>query len=562
MSAANNEHVQAAGKGEKFRVLIPEALGDEGIRILSEASDVEVDIKIGLSKPDLLEILKDYDAIITRSGTSMDKAAIEAAPRLKVIARAGVGVDNVDIQEASRHGIVVINAPTGNTLAAAEQTMALMLAMMRRIPQAYGSLRDGKWDRKRFTGRQLNGKKALIVGMGRIGVQVAIRCRAFGMEVLGYDPYVPEKKMSEAGVQKMTDLAGALSLADIVTVHVPITKETNCVINEYMLRAMKPGSYLVNCARGGIVDEAACAQALRDGRLAGAAFDVFTKEPPAPDNPLLADDISDLVVVTPHLGATTVEAQTEVARIAVTNALAALRGEQYDHAVNLPFMEQHLNEIQKNFVRLARKMGILAARLLENSGGLANKCKVMLRGAELSDEDAPGNKNRPYTVALIKGFLEVAHGPDVNYMIAPLLAAERGIAIEESTGDSLTYRNLIEVTVENQTSTVTLTGTITEEGRQHIVKVNDYWMDFEPHGQLLMFQNHDRPGVIGKIGNLLGDSSVNIANFTLGRKETSGLALAIMEVDGLISDDLLQAIERDGDLIWASTVILNGEPQR
>ncbi|MDR1471036.1 MAG: phosphoglycerate dehydrogenase [Synergistaceae bacterium] len=546
----------------KFRVLVPESLGDEGIRILKDAPDVEFDVKIGLPRPDLLEILKDYDAVITRSGTTMDKAAIEASPSLKVIARAGVGVDNVDIQEASRHGIVVINAPTGNTLAAAEQTMALMLSMMRRIPQAYASLKSGGWDRKRFTGRQLNGKKALVIGMGRIGAQVALRCRAFGMEVMGYDPYVPEKKMSEIGVQKTADLAGALSLADVVTVHVPITKETHCVINEKMLRSMKPGSYLVNCARGGIVDEAACAQALRDGRLAGAAFDVFTQEPPAADNPLLADDISDLVVVTPHLGATTVEAQTEVARIAVTNALAALRGDQYDHAVNLPFMEQHLNETQKNFVRLARKMGILAAKLLEKDGNLANKCKVMLRGDELCDEDAPGNRNRPYTVALMKGFLEVSHGPETNYMIAPLLAAERGIAIEESTGESLAYRNLIEVTFETPGSKVTLTGTITEEGRQHIVKVNDYWMDFEPRGQLLMFQNHDRPGVIGKIGNLLGDSSVNIANFTLGRIETSGLALAIMEVDGVISDDLIQAIERDGDLIWASTVRLDGEERR
>ncbi|MDR1019997.1 MAG: phosphoglycerate dehydrogenase [Synergistaceae bacterium] len=548
--------------GEKFRVLVPESLGDEGIRILKDAPDVELDIKIGISKPDLLKILKDYDAIITRSGTTMDKAAIEAASSLKVIARAGVGVDNVDIQEASRHGIVVINAPTGNTLAAAEQTMALMLSMVRRIPQAYASLRNGEWDRKRFTGRQLNGKRVLVVGMGRIGVQVAIRCRAFGMEVTGYDPYVPEKKMSEIGAQKTADLAGALSLADIVTVHVPITKETHCVINEKMLRAMKPGSYLVNCARGGIVDEAACAQALRDGRLAGAAFDVFTQEPPAADNPLLAGDISDLVVVTPHLGATTVEAQTEVARIAVTNTLAALRGEQYDHAVNLPFMEQHLNGTQRNFVRLARKMGILAAKLIEKDGGLASKCRVMLRGGELCDEDAPGNRNRPYTVALMKGFLEVTHGPETNYMIAPLLAAERGIAIEESTGDSLTYRNVIEVAFETASSKVTLTGTITEEGRQHIVKVNDYWMDFEPRGQLLMFQNHDRPGVIGKIGKLLGDSSVNIANFTLGRIETSGLALAIMEVDGVMSEDLLQAIERDGDLIWASAVSLEGEAER
>ncbi|MDR1966594.1 MAG: phosphoglycerate dehydrogenase [Synergistaceae bacterium] len=547
---------------KKFRILVPESLGEEGLQILKEAHDVDADIKTGLAKQDLLKIIGHYDAIITRSGTSMDKAAIDAAKKLKVIARAGVGVDNVDIHEASRRGIVVINAPTGNTLAAAEQTMALMLAMVRHIPQAYVSLMHGEWNRSRFTGRQLHGKKILIIGLGRIGTQVGIRCRAFGMEVLGYDPYVPDKKVSELGFQKMTDLAGALSLADIVSIHVPITNETHCVINEKMLRAMKPGSYLINCARGGIVDEAACAQAIREGRLAGAAFDVFTQEPPTADNPLLADDVSDRIVVAPHLGATTTEAQTEVARIAVTNALRALRGEQYDYAVNLPFMEQNLNDTQKGFVRLARKMGILAAKLLENEGSPAHKCKVMLRGCELDDEDAPRNRNRPYTIAVIKGFLEVTHGPDTNYMVAPILAAERGISIEESFGESRSYHNLIEVSIEAQNATISLTGTITEEGRQRIVKVNDYWIDFNPNGQLLIFQNHDRPGVIGKIGKLLGDSSVNIANFSLGRKEASGLALAVMEVDGVISGDLLSDIERDGDMIWVTTAKLNGEPQK
>jgi D-3-phosphoglycerate dehydrogenase len=546
-------------KGKKFRIIIPEALGDEGLRILSEAADVDADVRTGIGRDELLKIIEHYDAIITRSGTSMDKTAIDAAKRLKVIARAGVGVDNVDIQEASRRGIVVINAPTGNTLAAAEQTMALMLSMMRHIPQAHMSLIHGEWDRKRFTGRQLNGKKILIIGLGRIGIQVGLRCRAFGMEILCFDPYVPEKRILELGFQKTGDLAGALSLADIVSVHVPITNETYCVLNEKMLRAMKPGSYLINCARGGIVDEAACAQSLRDGRLAGAAFDVFSQEPPSSDNPLLASDIADKVTLSPHLGATTIEAQTEVARIAVTNALSALRGEQYDHAVNLPFMEQYLNDMQKNFVRLARKMGILAAKLLENDGGAAAKCQVTLRGGELVDEDAPRNRNRPYTIAVIKGLLEVAHGPETNYMIAPILASERGIAIEENFGESRTYHNLMEVTVSSQQSTVSLTGTITEEGRQHILKINDYWIDFDPNGQLLMFQNHDRPGVIGKVGKLLGDSGVNIANFSLGRKETSGLALAVMEVDGVISKDLLAEIERNGDMIWAATVKLNGE---
>ena len=355
----------------------------------------------------------------------------------------------------------------------------------------------------------------------------------------------------------MTDLAGGLSLADIVTVHVPITKETHCVINEKMIRSMKHGSYIVNCARGGIIDEGACAHALKEGRLAGAAFDVFSQEPPSADNPLFDDELSDKIVLTPHLGATTVEAQTEVARIAVTNLLAALRGEQYEHAVNLPFMEQQLGELQKNYLRLARKMGVLAGRLTENEGP-PDKCRIMLRGEALAGDELPGGMLRPYTGAMIKGLLEVALGPDVNYMIAPILAQERGIAIEESTGESKAYRNLIEIEAAAQNASVTMTGTITEEGRQHIVMVNDYWVDFVPHGQLLIFQNHDRPGVIGKIGKLLGDSNVNIANFNLGRKKSSGLALAVMEVEGVISNELLASLEKDGDMIWATTVRLNG----
>ncbi|MDR1019291.1 MAG: phosphoglycerate dehydrogenase [Synergistaceae bacterium] len=546
---------------DRFKVLVPEALGDEGLKILRESPDVELDVKTGLSKPELHKILGEYDAIITRSGTTMDKEAIESGLRLKVIARAGVGVDNVDLQEASRRGIVVINAPTGNTLAAAEQTMALMLALVRKTPHGFFSLRAGEWDRKRFTGRQLNGKKALVIGMGRIGMQVALRCRAFGMEVTGLDPYVPDKKMADAGIQKADDLAGALSLADVVTVHVPITKETHCVINEKMIRAMKRGSYIVNCARGGIVDEAACAQALKEGRIAGAAFDVFTQEPPSADNPLFDSEIADKVVLTPHLGATTVEAQTEVARIAVTNMLAALRGEPYEHAVNLPFMEQQLSDTQKNYLRLARKMGILAGRLTENDGP-PGKCSVMLRGDALVGDDLPRGAMRPFTIAVIKGLLEVALGPEVNYMVAPILAQERGISIEEGTGESKAYRNLIEVEVTAQNAVATLTGTITEEGRQHIVKMNDYWVDFVPHGNLLIFQNHDRPGVIGKIGKLLGDSSVNIANFNLGRRESSGLALAVMQIDAPVSDDLLAQMQKDGDMIWAATVKLNGEPDK
>lgn len=547
--------------GKKFKVLVPEPLGEEGLAMLRAAGDVDLTVDSSIARGDLLKALPEYDAIITRSGTAMDKEAIDAAANIKVIARAGVGVDNVDLTEASRRGIVVINAPTGNTLAAAEQAMALMLALMRKIPQAHASLSAGKWERKNFTGRQLNGKRILIIGLGRIGVAVAQRCRAFGMEIVGYDPFISHKKAQALGIALTDDLAGTLALADVVSLHVPITKETRGLIDEKMIRAFKPGAFLINCARGGVVDEAACAEALREGRLAGAAFDVFTQEPPARDHPLFDREIAGRVVLTPHLGASTQEAQTEVARIAVANLLAALRGEPYEHAVNLPFMEQHLNEVQKNYLRLARKMGILVAQIVDAEGGAVQACKVMLRGAMLCDEDDACNTPRPYTVAFLKGLLEVTHGPDVNYMIAPLLAQERGIAIEESSGEPKTYRNVVEVTVEAGKATAKLTGTITEEGRQHIVRINDYWIDFVPHGHLLLFQNHDRPGVIGKLGKMLGDANINIANFALGRKKASGLALAVMEVDGKLSDDLCGVIAKDADMLWATMVTLNGEDE-
>lgn len=538
----------------KFRILVTDHLGDEGIKILHTASDAEADVRPGLSPEELREILPDYDAIITRSGTRMDAAAIEAGTKLRVIARAGVGVDNVDIQAASRRGIIVINAPTGNTLAAAEQTMALMLSVMRRTPHAHASLTSGEWDRKRFVGRQMSGKKLLVVGLGPIGANVASRCRAFGMDVMGYDPFVSEKRMQEMGIRRVGDLFDGLSLADVVTIHVPMTAETRGMIGERALRAIKRGAYLINCARGGLVDEAACAEALRDGRLAGAAFDVYVSEPPSADDPLLTEDIRGKIVLTPHLGASTFEAQGAVAETAVTNTLAALRGEEYEHAVNLPFMETQLNYKQKNYLRLARKMGLLAAHLLETDGGPVASVRVTLRGPFLTSDDMPPNRKRPYTIAAIKGLLEVTLGPDANYMIAPIMAAERGIAVEESTAEPYTYRNVIELDVKAQNASVSLAATITEEGRQHIVRVGDYWTDFVPRGKTLIFQNHDRPGVIGKIGRLLGERAINIANFNLGRKAESGLALAVMEIDGEVTRELIDEIERDDDMIWAMTV--------
>ena len=543
-----------ADKNRKWKVLVAETVGEAGLQMLREAPDIELIEEVGMSREDLIKKLPEMDAVLTRSGTKMDEEALNAAVNLKVVARAGVGVDNVNVPVASRKGVVVINAPTGNTLAAAELTMALMLALVRKVPQAFGSLRSGEWDRKRFSGHQLSGKKVLVLGLGRIGAAVAQRCRAFGMDVFAYDPYTPKKKAESLGIPMRDDLADALSIADVVTLHMPLTSDTSGMIDEKMLRAFKKGAYLINCARGGIVDEKAAAEAVREGRLSGIAFDVYTSEPLGNDHPFLAKDIEDRIVITPHLGASTEEAQTEVAKIAAENMIAALRGEPYEHAVNLPFLEQKLNKAQKAFLQLSRKMGVLGAKLAEVECGAVHGCHIMLRGDLFCEEEPMPNRLCAYSIAVLKGLFEVSRGPEVSYMLAPLLAKDSGLAVDEGFGEARTYKNTVELTLDAEKCSVSLIGTITEEGRMRVVKVNDYWLDFVPNGKLILFQNHDRPGVIGKIGNILGESKINIANFALGRKDNSGLALGALEVDSDIDDKTKKKLEKSGDMIWLALI--------
>ena len=284
-------------------------------------------------------------------------------------------------------------------------------------------------------------------------------------------------------------------------------------------------------------------------------------EPPGLEHPLLAEDLQDRIVLTPHLGANTYEAQSAVARIAATNLLAALRGEPYEHAVNLPFMEQRLTGQRRAFLTLARNLGVLATHLAERTEGAVSSCQVMLRGPLFQDEEEPIRfeapfRLKPYTVAFLKGLLEVRHGAEVNYMVAPLIAQEKGIQLEEGFGESSTYQNVIDVKVGTERGSLRLVGTVTEEGRQRVVRLDDYWLDLIPSGRLLLFQNHDRPGVIGKVGTLLGQAGVNIANFALGRKNGSGLALAALQIDQELGEELLSTLRHDGDLIWAATVCL------
>ena len=541
-----------------MKVLVTDTVSEAGVELLRKEKDLQVEVRTGLTREELLDAVADADGMLTRSGTPLDAEVLGAAKKLRAVARAGVGVDNIDLASASRRGIVVINAPTGNTLAATEHTLAMILSLVRKVPQAWNSVAAGEWKRSRFMGMQLSGKRLLVIGLGRIGTQVALRCRAFGMDVSACDPYISKEKADRAGVRLLDDMAGALSLADVVTLHVPLTAETRRLLDASALRACKRGAFLVNCARGGLVDEDAAAEGVRSGLLAGAAFDVFDGEPVRAGHPLLAQDLREKVILTPHIGANTEEAQSAVAVIAASNLAAALLGRPYEHAVNLPFSEQLLSDGRRAYLSLARKMGYLAAHLLREP---VKEIRVTLRGPLFSKGDDPicfevPYHYSPFTVAGLKGMLEVSHGPEVNYMSAPLLASDKGISVEESRGEGSTYKNLLEVSISAAGSRegVTVAGTVTEEGRQRVVNLNGYWIEFVPEGTVLLFSNHDRPGVIGKVGTILGEAGSNIANFALGRKNGSGLAVGALQIDSDIPPKVIETFKADADLLWAVKV--------
>lgn len=541
-----------------WKVLVSDHIHESGVRILSSDPDIQVENRPSITKEELLEVIGDFHGLVTRSGTPMDRDVLSRADNLQVVARAGVGVDNIDLLEASKKGVVVINAPTGNTLAAAEHTMAMMLSLIRHIPQAFSSLSEGSWKRSVFNGIQLHGKKLLIIGLGRIGSQVAIRCRSFGMEISAYDPYVSAKRAERLGVTLLDDLRGALAMADIVTLHVPLTEETSNMISEMEIRSCRKGTLLVNCARGGLVNEKACADALREGHLGGAAFDVYSQEPPSGDHPLMAGDLKDKIVLTPHLGANTREAQSAVSRIAVENLIAALKNKPYEHAVNLPFLDHLLRDGEREYLSLARKTSVIAMNLLR---GRLDSVRVVMKGPVFNMEEERMCFELPYhyspfTIAALKGVLEVRHGDEVSYMLAPLLADEKGIEIEEVRGESSAYRNLFEICLKGEREEISVRSTVTEEGKQRIISINGYAVEFIPEGLVMIFNNHDRPGVIGRIGMTLGNAGSNIASFTLGRKNGSGLALGVLLIDNEIPDEMMEDLERDADMLWAVRIDL------
>ena len=524
------------------KVLITDPLAPEGVEIL-RAAGFEVLERPGLSPDQLKTALADCHALIVRSGTQVSADVLERADALQVIGRAGAGVDNVDVEAATRRGVVVMNTPGGNAVSACELTLAMMLSLARRLPQASQRVKAGEWPRREFLGTELQGKTLGIIGLGRIGSEVARRALAFGMRVLACDPFVTEERAKRLEV-KLVDLDGLLAASDVITLHTPRNAETLRLIDADALARMKRGVFLINCARGGIVDEAALADALRRGHVAGCALDVFEAEPPA-DSPLLA---FDQVIATPHVGATTREAQTSVAVQIARQVVDALAGAPPRNALNVPAVEPELLEVLGPYIDLAERLGRCVVQLAD---GRIARLTITYRG------EITAHNVAPMTTALLKGVLQRALSTPVNYVNAPVLAAERGIEVDAVKSSELEdFANLIAVDAVTAKGTTSLAGTLFGRRSPRIVRVNEYHVDVTPRGHLLVSLNHDRPGVICHVSGVLAERDVNIADMTCGRNVPGATSLLVISTDSPPGPAVLEAIEASPLILWARLVSL------
>jgi D-3-phosphoglycerate dehydrogenase len=510
------------------RILVTEPLSDRGLDLLRR--DFQVDVRPELASEGLAGAIGPYDALIVRSQTRVTAEVVEAGENLKVVARAGIGLDNVDLEAATRRGVMVVNAPQSNIVSAAEHTIALLLAQARSIPQADAALRRGEWARERFRGVELAGKTLGVIGLGRVGAMVAHRAAAFGMRIIAFDPYVSKDRAREMGVELMPTLEAVLVQADFVSIHLPRTPETEGLIGERQIALMKQGARLVNTARGGIVDEDALVKALKDGHLAGVALDVFAQEPTT------ASPLFDFeqVVVTPHLGASTVEAQDKAGTAIAEMVRLALGGEFVPYAVNVSAGAE-VPEVVRPFMRLAERLGAVLVGLAEGAVG-SLECEYHGRIAEAD--------TRVLTLAALKGCLTgVVHEP-VSFVNAPVIAAERGIVLSETKSTvSRDYVNLLSLRAETEAGEVAVAGTLVgKRDGDRLVQVFDFDMDIAPAPHMAFFLYEDRPGVIGKVGSILGDAGINIASMEVGRKAAGGLALMGLTLDSPIPPDVLSRI--------------------
>jgi D-3-phosphoglycerate dehydrogenase len=526
-----------------YKVLIADQLSEDGIKLLKAEPQLSVDVRTGLSPQQLAEIIEPYDGLVVRSATKVTAEVIARAKHLKVIGRAGVGLDNVDAEAATKRGIIVMNVPAGNTMSTAEHTLSMIMAVARRIPQADAHARAGKWERSKFVGVELFGKTLGIVGLGKIGAEVAKRAQAFGMRLLAHDPFLSSERAQQLGIETTT-LQRIYAEADFITVHTPLTAETKHMIGAKEMAQMKPTVRLINCARGGIIDEQALAAAVSEGRIAGAAVDVFEEEPPK-DHPFLK---LDKIVVTPHLGASTAEAQLNVAIEIAQQVADALLGRGIRNASNMPSIDGATYKVLQPYIALGEKLGAIAAQL---SGGQVAEVRVTYVG-EVTAHDTSA-----VTLAILKGILAPSLGEGVNYVNASLIAAERGIKVVEAKANRLEeFANLLSVEVRCNGTALTVQGTLSSRREPRIVKIDEYFVEAAPQGYMLIIKNEDKPGLIGQLGTLLGQANINIAGMTNGREQPGGMAITIVNIDSAVPPSVLEQVKQLRHVMDAKLITL------
>jgi D-3-phosphoglycerate dehydrogenase len=530
----------------RYRVLLSDALGPEGLARLGEQPDLEIEAKPGLSPDELCRTIGDFHALIIRSGTKVTAQVLEHAKQLRVIGRAGIGVDNVDVAAATKRGIVVMNTPGGSNVTTAEHAIAMLMALTRNIPQAAAAVRAGKWPRN-LLGSEVCNKTLGVIGLGNIGTIVAERALGLRMKVIAYDPFVTAETAARIGVE-LVSLDQMYPRADFITIHTPLTSETRGLVGRDALAKMKRGVRIVNCARGGIIDEAALADAIQSGHVAGAALDVLEKEPPPPDHPLVK---MEQVICTPHLGAQTGEAQVNVA-IAIAQQVAEfLTKGTIQNAVNAPSLSPEVLQVLRPYLRLAEKLGGLAAQL---AGETPREVTVYPSG------DTAEREVKTLTTAVLRGLLgsllESAEDP-VNYVNAPAMARDRGIRVIQSrTPHAGAYRNALGVKIETPSGTTRVAGAVFDADTIRVTQIDDFKLEAVPEGFILMLRNQDVPGVVGRVGTLLGESRINIAGLELGREQVGGKALSLFHVDDPVPDAVLDALRTHPNVVSATLLRL------
>ncbi|MDR2099875.1 MAG: phosphoglycerate dehydrogenase [Campylobacteraceae bacterium] len=524
---------------KRKKIIICDTIHEKGFKLLEKESDVEVVDATKIAKDKLLELIKDADVAITRSPTDIDAKFLDAGKKLSAIIRAGVGVDNVDLEECSKRGVIAMNVPTANTIAAVELTMTHILSTARSFPYAHNALKfDRVWKREKWYGVELFGKKLGVIGFGNIGSRVAVRAKAFGMDIVAYDPYIQSNKVTELGMVYTEDFDDILA-CDFITIHTPKNKETVDIIDKAQIAKMKDGVRLINVARGGLYNEEALVEGLKSGKIAFAGIDVFSKEP-AVNNPLL--DL-DNVTVTPHLGANTFESQEKIAIQAAEQALSAVRGVSYPNALNLPIKTEDLPSSTEPYLELVQKISFLAAQIY----------KRPILGIHIEGEGTVGEFLDSFLTFAIVGALKESLGDNINYVNALYMAADKKIDTSSKVLPASGYSNKITVKISTDKGVAEVSGTVFGEDEQRVVGINGFKTDFKPKGKMIIFKNRDKPGVIASISTLLAQNNINIADFRLGRG-SDGLALAVILVDDDIGKELLVKLNELPNCIWAQVV--------